>query len=468
MAPPSRCFAATSGNSADVVVDCTTIVRGGSVVTADGAREADVAVLDGQIVAVGPALDLTATEEIDASGLHVLPGVIDAHVHFNEPGRADWEGFATGSAAVAAGGGTCFIDMPLNAHPPTIDAPAFEAKLAAALESSITDFAFWGGLVPGNLGELRGLAASGVVGFKAFMCPSGIDDFLYADDTTLREGMARAAELGLPVAVHAEDAALTRLAEAALAAGRTGWRDFVASRPVDAELEAVGRAIAIAEETGCSLHIVHVSSGRGIQLVADAKSRGMDVTCETCPHYLLFSETDLDSLGAIGKCAPPLRPAREGDELWSQLAAGAIDLVASDHSPSPPALKTGEDFFAVWGGISGCQSLLPALLPEARKRGVQLARLVGSVTSAPAERFRLPGKGRVAPGYDADLAVVDLESTGLLTAEALQYRHRHSPYVDRMPHARVLRTIRRGETIWLDGRAVAASYGRLVRPTGVR
>ncbi len=450
-------------------MDCTTIVRGGSVVTADGAMEADVVVLDGQIIAVGPALEFSAAEEIDATGLHVLPGVIDAHVHFNEPGRADWEGFATGSTAVAAGGGTCFIDMPLNAHPPTIDAAALHAKLAAALASSVTDFAFWGGLVPGNLDELGGLAALGVVGFKAFMCPSGIDDFLYADDTTLREGMARAAELCLPVAVHAEDASLTtRLANVALAAGRTGWRDFVASRPVEAELDAVARAIAIAEETGCSLHVVHVSSGRGIQLVTDAKSRGVDVTCETCPHYLLFSDSDLDSLGAIGKCAPPLRPAPERDELWSHFAAGAIDLVASDHSPSPAALKTAEDFFAVWGGISGCQSLLPALLPEARTRGVELARLVGSVTSAPAERFRLAGKGRVAPGYDADLAIIDLETTGLLTAEVLQYRHRQSPYVDRVPHARVVRTIRRGETIWRDGSVVAAPVGRLVRPSRVR
>ncbi|MEP6893143.1 MAG: allantoinase AllB [Gaiellaceae bacterium] len=454
-------------------MDCTTIVRGGSVVTGDRTLVADVAILDGRIVAVGAALDLTAGEEIDASGLHVLPGVVDAHVHLNEPGRAEWEGFATGSAAVAAGGGKCFVDMPLNAHPPTIDAAAFDAKLAAALASSITDFAFWGGLVPGNLGELGDLATLGVVGFKAFMCPSGIDDFPYADDATLRDGMARAAELGLPVAVHAEDAALTtRLADETIAAGRPGesmgWRDFVASRPVEAELDAIERAAAIAEETGCSLHVVHVSSGRGVRLIAAAKDRGVDVTCETCPHYLLFSEHDLDTLGATGKSAPPLRPASEREKLWSELAVGSIDLIASDHSPAPAALKSAADYFAVWGGISGCQSLLPALLPEARRRGFDIARLVSSVTSGPAERFRLPGKGRIAPGYDADLAIADLEATGPLTAEALQYRHRHSPYVDRIPHAHVVRTIRRGATIWLDGRLVGASAGRLVRPSGVR
>ncbi len=447
-------------------MDCTTIVRGGSVVTRDGTEPADVAVLDGQIVAVERELELTAAEEIDASGLLVLPGVVDAHVHFNEPGRADWEGFARGSAAVAAGGGTCFIDMPLNAHPPTVDALAFDAKLAAALGSSLTDFAFWGGLVRTNLGDLVDLAARGVVGFKAFMCPSGIDDFAYADDATLREGMARAAELDLPVAVHAEDAELTQRL-AAVATG-TGWRDFVASRPVEAELEAIERAIAIAEETGCSLHIVHVSSGRGIRLVAEAKSRGIDVTCETCPHYLVFTEDDLDELGAVGKCAPPLRPLAERDELWAELAAGSIDLLASDHSPAPAAMKTGDDFFATWGGISGCQSLLAALLPEAKRRGVALAKLVNGLTAAPAERFKLPGKGRLEPGYDADFNLVDLETPGPLRADELQYRHRHSPYVDRLPHARVRRTVLRGETIWLGGHRVGAPAGRLVRPTGVR
>ena len=447
-------------------MDCTTIVRGGSVVTDGGTEPADVGILDGQIVAVGRALELTAAEQIDASGWLVLPGVIDAHVHFNEPGRADWEGFATGSAAVAAGGGTCFIDMPLNAHPPTIDGFAFDAKLAAALGSSLTDFAFWGGLVPGNLGELGALATRGVVGFKAFMCPSGIDDFAYADDATLREGMARAAELGLPVAVHAEDAELTQ--RLAAAATGTGWRDFVASRPVGAELEAIGRAIGLAEETRCSLHVVHVSSGRGIRLVTEAKARGINVTCETCPHYLLFTEEDLDGLGAVGKCAPPLRPAAERDDLWAELAAGSIDLLASDHSPAPAALKTGDDFFAIWGGISGCQSLLAALLPEARRRDVALERLVRGVTVVPAERFRLPGKGRLEPGYDADFSLVDLAAPVPLRSADLEYRHRHSPYVDRVPQARVRRTVLRGETIWLDGHPVGARAGRLVRPAGVR
>ena len=242
----------------------------------------------------------------------------------------------------------------------------------------------------------------------------------------------------------------------------------MASRPIEAELDAIGRAIDLARETGSSLHVVHVSSGRGVRLVAEAKSAGIEVTCETCPHYLLFGEDDLEELGAIGKCAPPLRLPSERDELWSELAAGSIDLVASDHSPAPTALKTGENFFAVWGGVSGCQSLLPALIPEGRTRDVELSRVISSVTAAPAERFRLPGKGGLHPGYDADLSIVDLDAAELLRADALEYRHRHSPYVDRVPHARVLRTVLRGQTIWRDGQPVGAPAGRLVKPSAVR
>lgn len=449
--------------------DCDLLVRGGALVVRGGTARADVAVADGAIVAVGTDLELAGNEEVDAAGLHVLPGIVDVHVHFNEPGRTDWEGIATGSAAVAAGGGTCYADMPLNAHPPTVDAAAFRLKLEASQTSSLVDFALWGGLVPGNVDALSELAELGAVGFKAFMSPSGIEDFAHVDDSTLRAGMARAAELRLPVAVHAESAELTtRLAAEAVAAGRTGWRDFVASRPVEAELEAIARAVELAGETGCSLHIVHVSSGQGVRLVADARARGVDVTCETCPHYLVFDDEDLETLGAIGKCAPPLRPRAERDGLWVELAGGAIDLVASDHSPAPAAMKEAGDFFAVWGGISGCQSLLPALLTEGLGRGVALDRLVRLVTSSPAERFRLSQKGGLEPGADADLALVDLGSTGTLATDELRYRHRHSPYVGRAYRGRVVRTIVRGRTVWLDGQVVAKPAGRLVRPAPTR
>ena len=337
------------------------IVRGGMVVTPEGAEPADVAIEDGTIVAVEAGLPGDAAEVIDARGLHVLPGVVDVHVHFNEPGRTDWEGWATGSAACAVGGTTTVAEMPLNASPPTLDGASFDAKAAAAQASSHVDFALWGGLTPRNLDRLEELAGRGVIGFKAFMANSGIDDFPAADDATLYEGMRQAAQLGLPVAVHAENDAITAaLAARAIAAGRTSTHDYLASRPAIAEIEAISRALLLAEETGCALHVVHVSTGRGIALIAEARARGVDATAETCPHYLLFAEEDFARLGAIAKCAPPLRPRCEAAELWECLAQGDVHVIASDHSPAPPTMKTGADHFAIWGGISGCQSLLTA------------------------------------------------------------------------------------------------------------
>src|SRR6478752_2094810 len=251
-----------------------TILRRGFIVSGEFASTVDmpmvdIGIADGRIAAIGPDLEGSAREEIDCDGLHIFPGVIDAHVHFNEPGRTEWEGFATGSRALAAGGATACIEMPLNAHPPTLDAVSFDLKRAAAEASSVVDFALWGGLVPGNIEQMDELAERGVVGFKAFMSASGIDDFSASDDLTLYEGMARAARLDRIVAVHAENDTITRaLAERAIAAGRTGVRDYLASRPIIAELEAISRAILFAQETGCALHIVHVSTGRGVRLVA--------------------------------------------------------------------------------------------------------------------------------------------------------------------------------------------------------
>ncbi|MFI5273126.1 MAG: allantoinase [Ktedonobacterales bacterium] len=445
------------------------LIRGGTIVTGEAALAADIAIAGGTIVAVGPELAGDARETLDAHGQYVFPGVIDAHVHFNEPGRSEWEGLATGTRALAAGGATLFFDMPLNAHPPTVDAAAFDAKLAAAQAAALVDFAFWGGLVPGNLDQLDELAARGVVGFKAFMSNSGIEDFAASDDLTLYEGMARAARLRRIVAVHAESDALTaRLAARAVFAGRTSARDFLASRPVVAELEAIGRAIIFAHETGCPLHIVHVSTGRGVALVTEARARGVDVTCETCPHYLVLTEEDLERLGAVAKCAPPLRPRADQDDLWRRLKAGELAFVASDHSPAPATMKAGDDFFAIWGGISGCQSLLPLLLEEGfHRRGLALPQVVRLLTEHIAERFALPRKGRIAAGYDADLVLVDGSATTEVTPESLHYRHPHSPYVGRSLRARVVRTLVRGATVYADGRFADAPLGRLVTPEPV-
>jgi allantoinase len=425
----------------------------------------DVAIDDGAVTAAGPELEGGGRDELDARGLHVLPGVVDAHVHLNEPGRADWEGFATGTAALAAGGATLAVDMPLNAHPPTVDAAAFDLKRACGERDARVDFALWGGLVPGSVGAMEELAERGVVGFKAFMADSGIDDFVAADDLTLYEGMRRAGELGLPVAVHAENREITSgLAARAVAAGRTGMADWLASRPAIAETEAIARAILLAEQVGCALHVVHVSTGRGVALVLEARARGVDVTCETCPHYLVLTDEDAERLGTVAKCAPPLRPAADRDALWDALVAGRLPMVASDHSPAPPELKRG-DAFQAWGGIAGAQTLLSLMLTEGHhERGLPLDLLADAVSGFPARRLRLARKGGLEPGMDADLVLVDLDARDVLEAGALHQRHAISPFIGRTLRGRVVRTLVRGTTVFADGRLVGEPAGRLVTP----
>lgn len=426
---------------------CDLLIRGGLVSDTDRSGVADVAVRDGVIVAVGPSLDLAAGRVVDARGRHVLPGFIDAHVHFNEPGRTDWEGFATGTAALAAGGGTAFCDMPLNSSPPVLDAASFDAKAAALLAHSRLDGALWGGLTPLNLDRMEELAARGVIGFKAFMSDSGMDDFPRADAGTLREGMARAAAVGRPVAVHAESEEITsRLAREIRARGGSGIGDYLASRPVQAELEAIGVALALARETGCALHVVHVSTAAGLGLIAEARARGQDVSAETCPHYLLLEAGDVFRLGAVAKCAPPLRPLAEREALWQALWEGRVDTVGSDHSPAPPGLKTDENFFKVWGGISGCQHALPLFFEAAvLERGWGPSVVARLTAGNVARRFGLAGKGRIAPGADADLVLLSVGETGQpIPIRTLRYRHPQSPYVDRPTRVAVVETYARG------------------------
>jgi allantoinase len=437
------------------------ILRGGTIVTEQDVETADVSIEDGRIQAVGLELP-GAREQIDARGLTVFPGVIDVHLHFNEPGRTEWEGAATGSRGLAAGGGTTFFDMPLNSTPCTVNAREFDRKRDALAKASVTDFGLWGGLVPGNIGEMAELAARGVVGFKAFLCDSGLPEFPRADDLTLYEGLCEARKLGLAVAVHAESQEITYLLSKR-AAGH-GVRDFLNSRPILAEVEAIHRAAMLAREAGARLHIVHISSGRGVVAAAEARARGADITIETCAHYLYFTEEDLERLGAIAKCAPPLRDGAEQKALWDKLAEGVIDIVASDHSPAPPDMKTG-DFVRAWGGIAGVQSTLSVLLDQGfHERAVPLARIASLLAGEPARKFRLAGKGAIAPGNDADLTLVDLNATFTLKSEQLMQRHRLSPYVGRTFRGTVRRTIRGGQTIFQDGNITASSQGRLVRP----
>ena len=399
----------------------------------------------------------------------MFPGVVDPHVHFNEPGRADWEGFAHGSRALAAGGVTSYLDMPLNAIPPVIDKTSFLAKWNLGKANSLVDFGLWGGLTPGNLDQMQELTDCGVIGFKAFMASSGVDDFPMADDGTLYEGMKRAAELEQIVAVHAENDALTaRLARQAVAEGRLTVRDYLDSRPAIAEMEAVQRAILFAWETECPLHIVHVSTARAVELIAGAKAQGLNVSCETCPHYLILTEEDAERLQALAKCAPPLRSADEQAGLWEQFQAGAIDLVASDHSPAPPEVKWGKNIFSAWGGIAGCQSTFALLLTEAlgAEHQMPLERLGEALSTNAARRFRLhPAKGEIAVGADADLLIVDINADVALREQDLYYRHpANSPYLGRQLRGRILRTMLRGETIVKDGRIQGKPSARFLRP----
>jgi allantoinase len=447
------------------MADFDVIIRGGVLVRETGLDDADIGISDGKIAAIAAGLGAAHTE-IAANGLHVLPGVVDVHVHFNEPGRTDWEGVASGSQAFAAGAGTTFVDMPLNSSPVTTTASAFDLKLAAMQASSLTDFALWGGLVPGNLEHLAALAERGAVGFKAFMSNSGLEEFGAADDLTLFEGMREAARLGLPMAVHAESDAITgALSKRMLDAGRNSIRDFLDSRPVVAELEAISRAIVLAEETGCALHVVHISSGRGVALAAEAKARGVNVSIETCPHYLAFTEDDLERLGAVLKCTPPVRDTLEFDRLWDEVLTGRVDIVGSDHSPAPPSMKTDSDFFRIWGGISGVQSSLNVLLSEGHHgRGLALEAVARMLSGNPARRFGLASKGALEVGFDADMALVALNETWTLQTEHLEYRHQQSPYLHRKFTGRVRRTILRGRSIWQNGAHSEMPSGQLVRP----
>ena len=440
----------------------------GTVVTLERLFSADIAVVDGRIVAIGSKLERSAAEIVDASGLHLFPGIIDAHIHFNEPGREHWEGIASGSRSLAAGGGALFFDMPLNAAPPTLDREGFVRKQACAKAKSVLDFALWGGLTPNNLDTMQELAEAGAIGFKAFMSRSGTSDFAHSNATVLKRGMKIAVARGLPVGVHAEDDEMTQaLAEERRSQGKIGWRDYLDSRPVEAELRAIRVALELAGETGCDLHIVHVSCPEGIDLIQEARDRGIRVTAETCPHYLLLTDDSVGKVGASAKCAPPLRDAVRREELWKRLRAGTIDTLGSDHSPAPLEMKVSEDFFAIWGGISGCQHAFLLALAEWRLRAGAdgLARFAAVTATNVAARFGIGRqKGQIAEGFDADVTLVDLEGCERITADQLLYRHPISPYIGLELRAVVKGTWVRGRAVYRDGKIVGEAQGRHVTP----
>lgn len=436
------------------------LIKNGTIVTAESNAQGDIAIKDGKIaeVSIGKSIEGTAEKVIEAEGLHVFPGLIDSHVHFNEPGRTEWEGLETGSKSLAAGGVTTFFDMPLNSTPPTINKENLELKRAAAKEKSIVNPRFWGGLVPQNIADLKELHENGVIGFKAFMSPSGIADFDNADDETLYKGMKEIASFGSLLAVHAESTVICdQLAKEKQSQGKTSARDFVESRPIISEIEAVRRIISYAEATGCKLHIVHASSRKVVQVIKEAQLRGVDVTVETCPHYLSLTVKDLEEKGGVAKCCPPLRDEDEVEDLWAAVANGEITVIGSDHSPAPASMKEIEgNFFEGWGGISGAQSTLNILLTEGHfKRNLPLEKIVELTATNPAKLFKLENKGTIAPNYDADITIVNLNESFELKKEDLFYRHQHSPYVGKTYQGKVKTTIVNGQIVFENGKIIA-------------
>src|SRR5260370_10082594 len=332
--------------------------------------------------------------------------------------------------------------MPLNASPPTLDRESFDQKRACAEQKSVLDFGLWGGLTPANLDRMDELAEAGVIGFKAFRSKSGTSDFQRADSATLKQGMKTGVKSKLPVGVHAEENAMIEsLVRVKRAAGLKHWRDYLDSRPIEAELAAIRVATDLAAETGCALHVVHVSCSEGIELISHAKRQGVDVTAETCPHYLLLKDEDLGAIGAPAKCAPPLRGASVQEALWKLWLADQIDTLGSDHSPAPPDMKVSTDFFEIWGGIAGCQHAFPLLIAQAEQRAKDsgLSQFVRATSAHVAPRFGIGGtKGKIEPGHDADLVLIRLGQNERV--QDLSYKHPVSPYLVKSLEAVLLPT----------------------------
>ncbi|HEX5120658.1 MAG TPA: allantoinase AllB [Pseudonocardiaceae bacterium] len=401
------------------------VVRSRRIVTPEGERSGAVVVRDGRIVAVEP-FDSAFPDAVDVpDGEVLLPGLVDTHVHVNDPGRADWEGFDTATLAAAAGGVTTVVDMPLNSIPPTTTVAALRAKRAAAAGRVHVDVGFWGGAVPGNAGDLAALHDAGVFGFKAFTLHSGVDEFGHLDHDQLADVMRLLADLDALFIVHAEDAAVIAAAPPPVGPRHA---DFVASRPRAAENAAIASLLAMAARFGTRLHILHLSSSDALPMLAEARADGVRVTVETCPHYLTLAAEDVPDGATRFKCCPPIRESANADLLWAGLAGGIIDVVVTDHSPCPAELKRPTDFGEAWGGIAGLQVGLSAVWTQAVRRGVALGDVVRWMASGPADLVGLPAKGRIAPGADADLCVFAPDVVWTVDAARLHHRNPVSAY----------------------------------------
>lgn len=446
------------------------IVKNGNVVLEHSVEKVDLGIVDGKIHTISKQITDDAKETIDANGQYVMAGMIDAHVHICEPGRTIWEGFETGTKALAAGGTTSFIDMPLNALPATTNKEALHLKMNSSKDKAYVDYALYGGLVPGNIDDLEDLSNEGVVAYKCFMATCGseeIGDFKNVDDYTLYRGMQKLAELGHVLSIHAENAQITdQLAKEKIAQGKVSARDYVESRPIFTEVDAVKRALLLGKETGCKLHFVHISTREAVEEILKARGEGQEVTIESCPHYFALDVDMFEEIGPQAKCAPPLREKQDQEKLWEALKQGKIDILTSDHSPCPPEMKESatNNMFEMWGGISGCQNNVDLMFDEAvKKRGVDITHFSKMVSAKPAEIFGLHNKGKIEVLKDADLIFIDPNESYTVQAEDLYYRHKHSAYVGRKIDCRVTKTFVRGQLVFsLDEGIVGGPIGQFI------
>ncbi|HEX9688895.1 MAG TPA: allantoinase AllB [Thermoanaerobaculia bacterium] len=447
------------------------VIRSRRVVTPQGVRPASVLVRGGFIVDVrldsGDAADGAGI--LDFGDRVVMPGLVDTHVHINEPGRTDWEGFETATRAAASGGVTTVFDMPLNSVPPTTSVAALSEKAALASGRCFVDVGFWGGLVPGNATELAAMAELGVPGFKCFLVPPGVPEFGHVSESYLARVLPRLARIGTVLLVHAEH---PRWIADHPSGDRREYRTYLATRPPGAEDEAVALLARLCRKTRTRIHVVHLSSAGAIPEIERAHGDGLPLTAETCPHYLFFAAEEVPDGATEFKCAPPIRDRENRERLWEALERGAVEMIVSDHSPSPPELKSREtgDFLSAWGGISSLQLRLPAAWTAARERGHSFGRLAEWLCAAPARLGGVGGrKGVIAAGYDADLVVWDPDGSFEVRAEEIHHRHKLSPYLGRTLLGVVEATFLAGEKIFERGRFLGPPGGRiLLRRESVR
>ena len=439
------------------------IIRGRQVMLPETVAPRSVHIREERIVFVGDFNDVVAGCEIveaDDDSV-VMPGLVDTHVHINAPGRTEWEGFRSATRAAAAGGVTTVVDMPLNSIPPTTTLAGFKTKLDAARDECFVDVGFWGGVVPGNTAELAPMFAAGVVGFKCFLVPSGVDEFEHVTEEDLREAMPELTRLGALLIVHAElpRAIKTNGSHAA------DYQSFLDSRPRVAENEAVELMIRLSHEFDTKVHIVHLSSAEAIPLLREAQAAGVKITAETCPHYLHFAAEEVPAGATEFKCCPPIRERDNQEELWHGLKEGTIDFIVSDHSPCPGEMKLREsgDFMKAWGGIASLQLRLPVVWTEARRRGFTLHHLTRWLCVNPAEQVSFETrKGSIAVGHDADLVIWAPDEQFTVSANALQHRHKVTPYAGEILSGVVRQTFLRGQKVYERGQFIDAPLGRML------